>query len=87
MTGGVLSLRRKSRYADAVRVTLIVVKGGSRVSIEQPAGNQINIMITQTARKSGSISVDLPGAALVSYIEGGGDKIAAPSVMHRFVIV
>ncbi len=76
VTAGVLSASQES-YADGLRY-LDCGKGGSRVSIEQPAV-KINIMITQNAEKS-IASINLKGTTTVSYLEGNGEKIAAPSV-------
>ena len=64
-------------YGDGLKY-LDCGKGGSRVSIEQPAV-KINLMITQNADKAVA-SINLKGTTTVSYLEGNGEKVAAPSV-------
>jgi hypothetical protein len=76
VASGVLSASQES-YADGLRY-LDCGKGGSRVSIEQPAV-KINVMITQNADKAVA-SINLKGTTSVSYLESSGEKIAAPSV-------
>lgn len=76
VTGGVLSASQES-YSDGTRY-LDCGKGGSRVSIEPPAV-KINILITQNADHAVA-SINLKGNTTISYIEGNGDKIPAPSI-------